>query len=300
MQSALLWIYTESSLHAGTGSGVSVIDLPIQRERTTQYPNIQGSGIKGALRSQTADRNSPQTLAVFGPETDAAQEYAGALALGEARVVLFPVRSLMGIFAYATCPFALNRLARDAARAGIATPDPISAPDDSGCWVNGQSNLIIHSQAVLDEFSFAAQADGRVDDWAGWLAGYALPGDEAYTYFRDKVTQSLVILPDNAFRDFVLNNTEVVTRVRIQPESKTVQDGALWTQEALPADTLLVSTATARQLRAPESDVLGSLSAGTAQAVLEWITNPDNLPRYVQIGGDETVGQGLVALNWQT
>ncbi len=35
-----LYLYTETPLHAGAGSGLSSIDLPIQRERTTQYPMI--------------------------------------------------------------------------------------------------------------------------------------------------------------------------------------------------------------------------------------------------------------------
>src|SRR5205085_12263114 len=47
----ILYIYTETPLHVGTGSGLSNIDLPIQRERTTQYPMIQGSSIKGKMRA---------------------------------------------------------------------------------------------------------------------------------------------------------------------------------------------------------------------------------------------------------
>ena len=47
----MLYLYVETPLHAGVGSGLSSIDLPIQRERTTQYPMIQGSGIKGKLRA---------------------------------------------------------------------------------------------------------------------------------------------------------------------------------------------------------------------------------------------------------
>ena len=35
-----LFIYTETSLHAGVGSTVSAIDLPIQRERTTVHREV--------------------------------------------------------------------------------------------------------------------------------------------------------------------------------------------------------------------------------------------------------------------
>ena len=71
-----MYLYTETPLHAGAGSGLSSIDLPIQRERATQYPIIQGSGIKGKLRA-TLEGNREELTAeardtidvVFGPPT---------------------------------------------------------------------------------------------------------------------------------------------------------------------------------------------------------------------------------------
>jgi CRISPR type III-B/RAMP module RAMP protein Cmr4 len=52
----------------------------------------------------------------------------------------------------------------------------------------------------------------------------------------------LVILPENAFRDFVQLSTEVIARVRIDDTKKTVERGALWTEEHLPSETLLYAT----------------------------------------------------------
>jgi CRISPR-associated protein Cmr4 len=40
LETTMLYLYVETPLHAGTGSGLSSVDLPIQRERTTQYPMI--------------------------------------------------------------------------------------------------------------------------------------------------------------------------------------------------------------------------------------------------------------------
>jgi CRISPR-associated protein Cmr4 len=132
MISTSLFIYTETSLHAGVGSTVSVVDLPIQRERTTQFPIVQGSGIKGALRSQVADAENKQSeveavfgadtkkdnkfagaISVFGADTKKDNKFAGAISVGDARIVLFPVRSLAGVFAYITCPAVLARIGRD-------------------------------------------------------------------------------------------------------------------------------------------------------------------------------------------
>src|SRR5947207_15286815 len=106
MIASTLYLYTETPLHAGAGSGLSSIDLPIQRERTTQYPLIQSSGIKGKLRAAFEGNRKSQTKeerealemvdVVFGPPSTSGggSEHAGALIAGDARILLFPVRSL--------------------------------------------------------------------------------------------------------------------------------------------------------------------------------------------------------------
>src|ERR1700681_1897788 len=121
MITSTLYLYTESPLHAGGGSGLSSIDLPIQRERTTQYPMIQGSGIKGKLRAALEgnrdDLSQPEkdiVDTVFGPShiNGAGSDHAGALITGDAHILLFPVRSLNGVFAYTTSYDVLSRLKR--------------------------------------------------------------------------------------------------------------------------------------------------------------------------------------------
>jgi len=284
MQSMSLFIYTETSLHAGTGSTVSVVDLPIQRERTTNYPMVQGSGIKGALRSQ-ANLSDDDKAILFGPDTQSLQKrsnkdsFAGAINVGDARIVLFPIRSLMGVFAYATCSHVLARLKRDASGFGLDIPSPANS---ESALVTTRTALKAGDSVVLEEFSFKAAPDGKVDAIAQWLATHALPQGDEYAYWREKLLTSLVILPDDAFKDFVTTSTEIVTRVRLDSATKTVAEGALWTQEALPADTLLMSSII---ISARREDV-------TPQAVAQSFA-----PR-IQIGGDETTGDGFVALKW--
>jgi CRISPR-associated protein Cmr4 len=71
METTMLYLYVETPLHAGVGSGLSNIDLPIQRERPTQYPMIQGSGIKGKLRATAEDVIKDEAIinALFGSPT---------------------------------------------------------------------------------------------------------------------------------------------------------------------------------------------------------------------------------------
>ncbi len=281
---ALLFLYTESSLHAGTGSSVSAVDLPIQRERATQFPLVQGSGVKGALRAQ-ANLDRDTLFAIFGPETNNAQDFAGAISVGDARIVLFPVRALKGVFAYATSPAALARLARL-----VPNFPAIPQPAAGAAAITANSALLASGgRVVLEEFSFNAAHHADADAIAAWLSQYAFPGDDAYAYWRSKVLNSLIILPDDDFRDFVVSSTEITTRVRLDTAKKTVARGALWTQESLPSDTLLVSPILARPPRMNGAN-------GDPGALLDALATA--LGPRIQLGGDETTGQGMVALRW--
>ncbi len=294
MIDAALFIYTETSLHAGTGSTVSAVDLPIQRERTTRHPLVQGSGIKGALRSQLRVTDNQYEKIVFGPSPEDMRNlrnndrendtHAGALSVGDARIVLFPVRSLAGVYAYTTCPMLLARLSRTLS----SFPRFPQNPPQSGALVTPRSSVAVGGQVVLEEFAFNAKSEDSVGVIATWLAKNALPQSDEYAYWREKLLTSLVILNDDDFTEFTVNSTEIVTRVRIDSAKKTVAKGALWTQESLPSDTLLLSNITISTPRdgskVSESD-LGN-----------WLAT--SLGSRVQIGGDETTGQGFVALRW--
>lgn len=298
MRELALFLYTETSLHAGTGSTVSAVDLPIQRERTTRHPLVQGSGIKGALRSQLVNRDYEKAL--FGPSTDdmdtlrkAGQEnatYAGALSVGDARIVLFPVRSLTGVFAYITCSMVLARVRRNIPH----LPKFAQKVEPGQAVVTTHSSVTTSGQMVLEEFSFSTQSSDSVVSLAQWFADNALPlqpseaEDDPYTYWRQKLPNSLVILSDDDFTEFTVNSTEIVTRVRIDSAKKTVERGALWTQEALPSDTLLMSNVNVSAPRNGDQTSTDELTDGLVESV----------PARIQVGGDETTGQGFVALRW--
>lgn len=306
MISTSLFIYTETSLHAGVGSTVSVVDLPIQRERTTQFPIVQGSGIKGALRSQVKVDVQPRDdyiNLIFGGEdetlnpdgTKKKSSYAGAVSVGDARIVLFPVRSLAGVFAYITCPAVLARVKRD--MKGFPGLDQVIAMDAALVNHAPKSAVSASGRVVLEEFSFTAQSNQAVDEIAGWLANNALPDVPEYKYWKDKLQTSLVILNDDAFRDFVQNSTEVTTRIHLDYVKKTVLDGQLWTQEALPSDTLLMSAVIVRSTRS-ERIRNDKDKPFSPENVIGWLHDTSVIPSRIQLGGDETTGQGMVALRW--
>src|ERR1035438_9476911 len=110
MKTAILGLHAETSIHAGAGSALDVIDLPIQREAHNNWPCIYGSSVKGALRAAATTAKIPQVELVFGPANTSSDGFAGALLVGDARLLLLPVRSLTSHFKWITCPAVLQRL----------------------------------------------------------------------------------------------------------------------------------------------------------------------------------------------
>jgi CRISPR-associated protein Cmr4 len=295
----LVALLAETSLHAGTGSQLGAVDLPIQRERHTEWPTVYGSGLKGVLRDHAERSGWPKedVAGVFGPEVDkggAGEEsrFAGALSVSDARLLLFPVRTVGQPFAWVTCPLALARLARDAAQSGLGDiPRPAGPPDKdtvrvAASWPGGGDGVF------LEEFAYKSATDAGVGSLGGWIAARLLPGHPAYGYWRDLVQKALVVVTDDDFRDFVRHGTEVVTRVKLT-EQKTVQPGALWTEESLPADSLLYSFVGAWT---PARAANGSV--GSADAVLEKVRGLFSERWVAQVGGKESVGRGFVAVRF--
>ncbi|MFZ3071234.1 MAG: type III-B CRISPR module RAMP protein Cmr4 [Anaerolineaceae bacterium] len=293
----ILFLYVETPLHAGTGRGLGAVDLPIQRDRSNGYPIIQASSIKGSLRAEAVDKITPTDdfLAIFGPDTGNASAFAGALSCGDARILLFPVRSLAGVFAWITSLDVLARFERVAELRGQSTnwnlPQNYTfLPDE--CWIN-ENTLLAGSSVVLEEFSFTKnpEREAVIKTVAEWLAAHALPQTAEYEYWRANLPKRLCILPENAFRDFVLYSTEIQTHVKLRAETKTVDEeiGGLWTSESLPVDSLFYAPLLATKSRSPSSTLDG-------KGILTKVTGLE--VKRIQFGGDETTGQGIVAINY--
>ncbi|MBM4330707.1 MAG: type III-B CRISPR module RAMP protein Cmr4 [Deltaproteobacteria bacterium] len=304
-EAKIMFLYTETSLHCGSGSSLGVVDLPIQRERYTDYPIAQASGVKGAIREwfETRDRKNQnkdreKIKYIFGPELerDEKLEFAGAVTFTDARLLLFPVRSLRGVFAYCTSCFALERLKRDLTIAGksVQWNVPAEPGSDKVLGIQAGNDISDGSGVLLEDFAFHFTQDTAVTKIAAWLAQNAFPQENEYKFWRDKVMKSLLVLPENAFRDFVKLATEVQARIRINNESKTVAKGALFYEETLPSDSLLYSIVMAND---PATD-WGSRPEGLKSAadVIKLVTELSD--KRTQFGGDSSIGRGIVYVNF--
>ncbi|MEW6741238.1 MAG: type III-B CRISPR module RAMP protein Cmr4 [Planctomycetota bacterium] len=286
---ALLFFHAQTGLHPGSGSALGTVDLPVQRERHTGWPTIAAPAEKGVARDACRRKtgNSPDLLAAFGPEMPEADRHAGALSFTDARILLFPVRSLRGVFAWVTCPAVLERLTRDLRLAQVAgVPSAVPAVPRDGARCASASPLLVDTQKlVLEEFEF--QRAGDLEGWPQWLGANAV---------RDEMTRArlgthLAILSDDDFTHFVRHATEISTRIALNYDTKTVKPGALFFQEFLPPETVLYTLVFANESRSPGH----KKSAAEMLAFLR-----ANLPPVLQLGADETIGKGLCAVNFVT
>lgn len=321
---SVMFMYCETPLHVGSGTSLGVVDLPIQRERYTNFPNIAGGGIKGAVRDwfetsrATKDKKDEITI-VFGPDKDGS-EHAGAISFTEARLLLFPVRSMRGLFAWVTCPSVLARLKRDMEIVGkgftvqqedkqvqinIPSVKDTEAYGAGDCYplVEEKDGKNTKERVVLEEYVFDLNPQNGQSDFnniSKWLVDHLFPepggqnSHDPLKFWRDRFQKSLLVLSENDFSEFVQHSTDVNARVKIGEgkSTDTKKGGNLFYEENLPMESVMYSLVLASN---PHKDGIHGM-AGSSQ-VLEFIVN--NLRgKRAQFGGDETLGRGIMRINF--
>ena len=287
----LLFIHALTALHPGSGSALGVVDLPVQRERHTQWPIIPGSAVKGVLRdaaTRATAKKDEKLLTAFGPDTSDADAYAGAISLTDARLIAFPVRSLKGVFAWVTCPAALQRLSRDLKLAGLQSSIKVQSPDAKKAITSHKSPLTLddgnQKKLILEEFDFTVES--QTDDTvAKWISENAISDKDT----SERIMSHLVILNDDDFGHFVKHATEVVARIKLDYATKTVKDGALFYEEFLPTDCIFYSVAFANPSRS------GGVKMNATETY-SFLSGVVNSRAYLQFGADETIGKGICAV----
>ncbi len=296
-----MFLYLESGLGVGSGQTGLAADIPIQREKATGYPVVPGSSLKGVLRARAqAQQAAPELLRLLGSAPETEDKQPSCVIVSDAVPLLFPVRSLRGVFAWVTSAEAWARLQRELAAYGVElTAPPLSAlgPDLAGV-APATPLLSSTGNLVLEEFCFAVQAAPEVAAVGAWLADHALTDDPVFEFWRKQLAQGVVVLPEESYRYFLEHATQVTPRIRIDPRTGTAAEGALWTEEYLPPETLLFALVGAKLPEAPEGAATPPLPGKMKNAadILDWVRGL--APAHLQVGGGLTIGHGIVRVRW--
>jgi len=279
----LLTLHTLSPLHCGTGHAVGAIELPIAREKPTHLPIVPGSSLKGVLRAQKDVRDIH--LAAFGPDTKDAGDQAGAVQFGDARLVLLPMRSVSGVFAWTTSPYLLRRIAKDLKAAGKQVwKEDFPMAGRQECLVADAQTLVTSLDRVVLEdldFTFNRAHLAKAEAVAKILGELFFPGDVDSQAF---LKAHLCIVHDDVMGLLLEMGTELQAHVRLDPDTKTVANGALWHEESLPVETLLASLVLVNA-----ADGKAKASMDEIEAHLKGLCDKQTL----QFGGKASVGKGL-------
>jgi CRISPR-associated protein Cmr4 len=269
MHSAPFLLHALSPLHAGTGHAADIIDLPTARMKATGIPFVPGSSIKGVLRDAHRGGDAEKVDAVFGPWDDPGA-HAGAVVVGDARLLALPVRTFRGAFAWTTSPLLLVLAGRD-----LGTALPVPSIPGRGARVPPGSVCVHKDRLYLEDLDLPARESSELEAWARVLAPQASPGQDIFS-------RRLAAIDDDTMAFLCETATQIDARVRLDTTTRTVQPGALWFEESLPPETLLISLIAADRSRRKGV-------AMTPEEVLAFAV-PDE--EVLQFGGRATTGHG--------
>ena len=300
-QATLTFVHALSPLHAGTGQGVGVIDLPVAREKATNLPFLPGSTLKGSLRDEAAlnhfiangsqDNDDARKAAkdstddLFGNRNNGTAD-SGAVIFTDQKLLCLPVRSLFGTFAWVTSPFILERFNRDCESIGNEIKFHIPKIETEKCAIyHGSSKLQPkQSKVILEDLDLDVDDKADAKLVAEKLGEAVFAGKpEWQTLFNER----FCIVSDDVMNFLAETATEVSAR-NVLNENKTSKN--LWYEESLPTETILSGLLVVANKRKIDENLIDQV-----RGLVE---------KPIQLGGKMTVGRGLcrvtIAANKET
>lgn len=325
---SLMFMNTITPLHNGAGEGYGIVDNPIIRERTTLFPFVQSTSVKGVLRdyySAGADDDT-KVQALFGPPSTQGESHGGAVSFSDSQLFAFPVRSLKGGFVWTTTPLILFRLMRLLEIAGLKTlplfqklenlfkgiDASFNKSDRILLCPEGETQLLIgqlsDQRLILEEFPKVTGKSPPLQEFAKEVSAKIF--NAGSTFLKKEFEKKLVLLPENSFAYFVANATEIMPNIKIG-KNGTTETGSLRYTEFLPAESILYSLISFNRPNEPGEDKtllakMKNLKINKNGQELTFDSGDERTkalfeaskPSMIQIGGDETTGKGLVKLSF--
>lgn len=274
--------------HIGTGGyRLGRVDNTIMREPSTDIPKIPGTSIEGNARYYAAlmskrpqcagkeehkekcpDSNYKCPICVtFGytdklvPE-DKPKSLHGMAQFGDARVLFFPVHSMIGPV-WITCPSVLSEFE-------ISETDPGHKIKTGPNVPNNKLNL-------------------------GWLylekeGDFSIPNDKLKDIHQE-IKDRVVLVSNKLFSQVINSNLEVRTSVAIDPRTGAAEEGALFTYEAIPRASVLWFDVVFN-----DPSNFGVDSSIDIKKVIETVENGLKLFKALGIGGMQTRGFGRLKI----
>jgi len=229
---------TLDPIHIGTGgTNLGIVDNTIVREAGSNIPIIPGTSLSGAAKMfasmlmgdlDAAGNKKPKstenpvsyTFGYINGNGSEQSSKAGVVSFSDARIVLFPVYSSEGTI-WVTTKAMLNEIGIDVKKLDLVEE---KAYHLSGAGENGKIKI---GWLYIDVENLAVEKP-KLDGLAGKSEWQLLE-------------QKIYMVSDKLFTQIVNDNLETRTSVAINSETGAAEDQALFTYEAIPRATWLIS-----------------------------------------------------------
>ncbi|MHA1490937.1 MAG: type III-B CRISPR module RAMP protein Cmr4 [Promethearchaeota archaeon] len=219
-------------IHIGTGGyRLGRVDNTIVREPGTNIPKIPGTSLKGSTRVYASYKNTiGKKNCILGKEDPCGEcdiclafgytncktngrpeSMHGLIQFSDLRILCFPIYSIAGPV-WVTSPRTLK---------DIGINEKISITNDKI-----KTNVVKTEQKLNLGWLYLENEDS-----------FSLP-DDVLNSIPDDIKQNLVLVSDKLFSQIVNSNLEVRTSIAIDPKTGSVEEGALFTFEAIPRTTI--------------------------------------------------------------
>lgn len=288
---------TLDPIHIGTGgTNLGIVDNTIVREAGSNIPIIPGTSLSGAAKMfasmlmgdlDAAGNKKPKSTEnpvsyTFGYINGSSPEQtskAGVVSFSDAKIVLFPVYSSEGTI-WVTTRVMLNELGIHVGEVG---------PDEEKAYHLGEADKkgkIKIGWLYIDVENLAVEKP-KLDGLAGKSEWQLLE-------------QKIYMVSDKLFTQIVNDNLETRTSVAINPETGAAEDQALFTYEAIPRATWLISKVIQDDFRSNGFETAKNCQLN--DRVKDWKSPMDvvkagfKVIEYLGIGGMTTRGFGRMKI----
>lgn len=288
---------TLDPIHIGTGgTNLGIVDNTIVREAGSNIPIIPGTSLSGAAKMfasmlmgdlDAAGNKKPKSTEnpvsyTFGYINGSSKEQtskAGVISFSDARIVLFPVYSSEGTI-WVTTKAMLNEIGIDVKKLDLVEE---KAYHLSGAGENGKIKI---GWLYIDVENLAVEKP-KLDGLAGKSEWQLLE-------------QKIYMVSDKLFTQIVNDNLETRTSVAINSETGAAEDQALFTYEAIPRATWLISKVIQDDFRSNGFETAKNCQLN--DRVKDWKSPMDvvkagfKVIEYLGIGGMTTRGFGRMKI----
>ncbi len=226
-------------IHIGAGGyRLGRVDNTIVRDPATDVPKIPGTSIAGVFRAFAEMAKDQKHIDmdienVFGSKPGERETKKGILRFYDGQIIFFPVSSIQGTVWITTkelLEYWFGEI-KDKSREKIKIPDEIGNDAYAIKGIDTDRNLNPREKNTDEYLNL------------GWLLlRVKKPEDGKEIVLPQEIdnwVKRIVVVSDKLFSHIVNDNLEVRTSVRIDPDTGTAAEGALFTYEAIPRGTVI-------------------------------------------------------------